>query len=103
MEVPSTDPRDPTPELRLIGSVSSTNTSRRPTSWNSAGGAPALVETIPLPHIRLADFDGNGAVTLSDLMAYLNAFLSGRMDADSNADGVLSISDLMRYLDDWFR
>lgn len=102
MEVPSVDPSDPTPELRLIGTVSSSNTARRPSAWNSAGGLPALTETPPPRHLRRADFDGDGHTTVSDLMAFLSAFFSGRMDADTSGNGTLEIADVMLYLTLWF-
>jgi hypothetical protein len=103
MEVPSTDPNDPTPELRLIGTVSSSNAARRPSAWNDSGGTPQLVESTRVTHIRGGDFDGDGAITLMDLMKFLGAFMSGRMEADSNSNGTLDVNDVFAFVGQWFR
>jgi hypothetical protein len=102
IEVPSTDPIDPTPELRLVGTVSTLTYARRPSSWNRAGGQPALLQAAPAPHLRRADFNGNGRVDSEDLFAYFNAFMAGRLDADASVNGTIEIQDLFDFLNSWF-
>lgn len=102
IEVPSTDPRDPTPELRLIATVSSANSGRRPTAWNHSGGTPQLLEQEMVPHIRPGDFDGNGQKSVSDILGYLGAFFAGRLDADTNMNGVVEAADVIAFIQAWF-
>ncbi len=102
VEKPSTDATDPTPELRVVGTVSTLSYARRPSAWNRAGGVPALTQALPHAHLKKADFDGSGQVTTEDVFAYLAAFLGGRLDADFNPDNVLDAQDLFGYLDAWF-
>jgi hypothetical protein len=102
VEVPSTDPNDATPELRVVGSVSTLSYARRPSAWNHSGGTPALIQAAPPPHLKKSDFDGNGQITTVDLFAFFNAFLSGRMDADVNGDGTLEVQDVFLFLNEWF-
>lgn len=102
IEVPSTDPASTTPELRLVGTVSTTTTARRPSAWNNAGGAPRLWTAGPSTHIRKSDFDGNGQITVSDLFAFFGAFFEQRPEADFNGNGTVDAPDIFRYLEDWF-
>ncbi len=102
VEVPSTDPTDPTPELRVIGSVSSLAYARRPSAWNTSGGTPALVQAVPTVHLKRSDFDGNGLVTTDDVFGFLGAFLGGHLDADIDQNGLLNVQDLFTFLDSWF-
>ncbi len=103
IEVPSTDPTDPTLELRLIGTVSSTNSGRRPSAWNNSGGLPQLVEAAVVPHIHTGDFDGNGVRSVEDVLDYLSAFFGGRADADADGSGTVEVADVLTYVDQWFR
>lgn len=103
IEVPSTDPDDSTPELRLIGTVGSANSGHRPSAWNHAGGVPQLVEPRLLRHIYPGDFDGNGDKTVNDIVAYLSAFFAGQSDSDTNQNGVVEVDDLLSFIQDWFR
>ncbi len=103
IEIPSNDPLDLTPELRLIGTVSSSGTAHRPSAWNNSGGVPLLTEDQSLPHIRPGDFNGDGAVGVDDLLSYLGAFISSRMDADADANGVLAVADVLIYIQEWFK
>ena len=102
IEVPSTDPDDTTPELRLIGTVGSANSGRRPTAWNNSGGVPLLVEPQRVVHIHSGDFDGNGQTGVNDIVGYLSAFFAGRLDADTNQDGVVEVDDLLMFIRNWF-
>lgn len=60
-----------------------------------------------------ADFDGNGAVEISDIFVYLNAWFAGcdgtmsgapcnGADADFDGNGSVEISDIFVYLNAWF-
>ncbi|MEQ8316342.1 MAG: GC-type dockerin domain-anchored protein [Phycisphaerales bacterium] len=49
----------------------------------------------PLP--CLADFDGDGELTVFDFLAYLNAFDAGRTEADLDDDGMLTIFDFLVF------
>lgn len=102
MEVPSADPTDPTPELRLLGSVSTLSYARRPSAWNHSGGVPLMAQAVTTSHIKKSDFDGNGQITTTDVFGFLGAFLGGRLDADANGNGVLDIQDVFLFLDEWF-
>lgn len=102
VEVPSTDPLDPTPELRIIGTVSSANSGRRPSAWNNAGGQPQLVEPARVPHVRPGDFNGDGSKTIDDVLTYLSGFFAGAQDTDANGDGVVEIVDVLYFVQRWF-
>ena len=75
----------------------------RPSAWNNSGGAPLLIESASLAHIRPGDFNGNGTVGVDDLLSFLGAFISSRMDADADANGVLEIADVLIYIQEWFK
>ena len=103
MEVPSNDPLNLTPELRLIGTVSSSGSGRRPSSWNNSGGLPMLVESTSMPHLRAGDFNGDGVVGVDDVVEFLNAFLASHLDADADANGVLEVADVLIFIEEWFK
>jgi hypothetical protein len=50
--------------------------------------------------IYAADTNGDLAVDVFDLLAFLDAWFSGA--ADRNPDGVTDVFDLLDYLDAWF-
>jgi hypothetical protein len=45
-----------------------------------------------------ADFDGNGAVMIQDLLAFLGAYAAGDARADVNLDGLLTVADFLAFL-----
>ncbi len=47
---------------------------------------------------RVADFDGDGVVTFSDVAGFLAAFDAGLPSADINADGILSFRDIADFV-----
>ena len=99
IEIPSTDPSDPTPELRLVATVASTSTALRPTAWNRVGGQPALTQAPPRQNFHsIADFDANGQVSIDDLFQFFNAYFGGRIVADTNKDSYIGIEDLMHFM-----
>lgn len=101
IEVPSTNPRNPEPELRIIGTVSSTTVARRAGTFNMLGGQPALAQAaFPTPEI--ADFNRDNAVILSDLFAFLPRFMEGAPIADVNGNGNVDASDVFAFLNSWF-
>lgn len=49
-----------------------------------------------------ADFNGNQAVTVTDIFGYLTAWFASSIAADFNASGQVTASDLFAYLTAWF-
>lgn len=99
VEVPSTDPADPRPELRLVATVASTATAHRPTAWNRAGGQPVLTQApARQPYYSIADYDANGQVSIDDLFQYINAYFAGNIMADTNRDNYSSVEDLLLFM-----
>ncbi len=45
----------------------------------------------------LADFDGDGELTVFDFLAFLNAFDAGRSEADFDDDGELTLFDFLAF------
>ncbi len=102
IEVPSTDPTDPTPELRLIATVSSPAVGRRPSAWNHCGGLPELTEPAQTQHLKKADFDGDGTIGALDLTGFLSAFLMGSQDASMTSSSSIGVADIYAFLGNWF-
>ncbi len=50
------------------------------------------------PTARSADYNGDGGVTIDDLLEYLGAFNAGVIEADFNGDAGVTIDDLLGYL-----
>jgi hypothetical protein len=100
IEVPSSNPQDPTPELRLVGTVSSPTLARRPSAWNNSGGLPQLLNGTSA-HALKSDFDGDGVVTIQDLLEFLQAFFAGSPDADFNGNGVPDSGDVLAFVAAW--
>lgn len=99
VEVPSADPSDPTPELRLVATVASTSTAHRPGAWNRAGGQPALAQApVRRPHYSVADYDADGSVTVDDLFRYLTGYFMDAPTTDCNRDRRISIEDLLQFV-----
>lgn len=99
IEIPSTDPSDPTPELRLVATVASTSTAHRPSAWNRAGGQPALAQApVRQAYHSTADYDADGTVTIDDLFQFLTAFFTGVVTTDCNQDRASSIEDLLQFM-----
>jgi hypothetical protein len=97
------DLNDPWPELRLVASVSSTQTAMRPAAWNGAGGVPVLAESPLLTSSAKADFDRDGQRTVDDLIAYVESFLRGQAIAAILTPGatVPSSTDLFTFIGWW--
>ncbi|MEK6261882.1 MAG: phosphoesterase [Planctomycetota bacterium] len=51
-----------------------------------------------LRSISRADIDGNGAVALPDLTAFLNAYIAGQVAADIDGNGVLNTLDVGQFV-----
>jgi hypothetical protein len=64
---------------------------------NTACNLPG-VDTQPCCH---ADFDQNGAVTVTDIFAFLNAWFAGDPHADINGGGITT-QDIFDFLNAWF-
>lgn len=48
-----------------------------------------------------ADLDGDGALTLFDVLAFQNAYAAGAGMADFTSDGELSVADYLRFIDNF--
>lgn len=105
MEVPSTDPRYPEPELRLVGVVSTPSLARRPSAWNVYGGTPRIAQPAAPenPVKRVADFNCDKLVNLDDVIWFLGQFNGDSCLADINTDGRISIDDLLSYVQAYFQ
>jgi hypothetical protein len=56
-----------------------------------------------LPEVLVADFNGDGAVSVQDIFDYLAAYFAGAGGGgDWNGDGVVSVQDIFDYLADYF-
>jgi hypothetical protein len=95
VESPGPTPGAPT-ELRVVGIVQSLSMAQKVSAWNAGGGQPPLTDTDPTNCI--GDFDRNGRVSASDLLGFVDAFISG--DSDANVDGRPGITtdDLIVFL-----
>ena len=51
-----------------------------------------------LRSISRADIDGNGLLTMPDMVAFLNAYISGQVAADIDANGVLNSLDVGQFV-----
>ena len=58
--------------------------------------------TFIAPPVCLADFNGNGSVTVQDLFDYLAAWFGHLPIADFNANGSVTVQDLFDFLAAWF-
>ncbi len=50
----------------------------------------------------ICQFDGEGGITILDLLDFLSAWFTSDPAADANADGSTDIIDLLEFLDCWF-
>lgn len=64
-----------------------------------AGELTLVAEGEPAP--CAADFDGDGMVDTRDVLAFLNAWTAGDLDADANGDGVIDTRDVLVFLNLW--
>jgi hypothetical protein len=105
IEVPSTDPAYPQPELRLVGVVSSPGLARRPSAWNNAQGSPRLTQapTSISAIKRMADFNCDNSVNLDDVMWFIGQYTNDTCLADLNHDHDVNIDDLFTYIGAYFR
>lgn len=102
IEVPSGSPDLP-PQIRLVGTMVTTSGAKRPSTWNNAQGVPSLVHGVqPSAATVTADFDADGAVTITDLMSYLNAYFTTSCLADVNMDGEVLPADVFTYVAAFF-
>lgn len=63
------------------------------------GFGPALDDVrVTLVGCCAADFNGDGAVTVQDFLAYLSAYAAGEARADINGDGQVNVQDFLAYL-----
>lgn len=65
-----------------------------------AGDRTVLLTPRPVFRVTEAtgDFDGDGVVSFFDLLAFLNAFSAGSLDADLNGDETLDFFDVQMFL-----
>ena len=63
----------------------------------------ALVVTgeITEPDDCVADFNGDGTVDTTDVLAFLNAWNAGDSSADINGDGEINSQDMLAFLNLW--
>lgn len=93
------DPEDGS-ALRMVGMVTSVTSAQKLAAWNQGGGLPALADTPT--HRCVSDLDGDGRITVSDLLEYVQHYLRG--DASGDVDGWpgLSLNDLFTFLNRYF-
>ena len=92
----SPDPANPL-RLRVFGIVTGAYTAQKISAWNDGGGLPRLADT-PAGTNCLRDFDGDGEITIDDLLIFIQRFLGG--DVSSDVDGVpgITLNDLFTYI-----
>lgn len=95
----SPDPQHPS-TLRVVGMVTSVTSAQKLSAWNQGGGTPELADT-PAPRC-LSDMDGDGVITVSDLLEFVHRYLIG--DGGGDVDGLpgLSVNDLLTFLTRYF-
>lgn len=95
----SPDPQDAS-VLRVVGMVTSVTSAQKLSAWNDGGGEPVLADSAP--RRCLSDLDGDGRITVSDLLEYVQRYLGG--DASVDVDGVpgLTLNDLFTFLSRFF-
>ena len=62
-----------------------------------AGTRMDVIEAAACP----ADFNGDGAVNTMDVLAFLNAWVSGEPGGDFNGDGTINTMDVLAFLNAW--
>ncbi|MBY0262284.1 MAG: hypothetical protein K2Q20_08055, partial [Phycisphaerales bacterium] len=50
----------------------------------------------------LADFNGDGAVAVDDIFAFLSAWFANGPGSDANGDGIRNVTDIFFFLGRWF-
>ncbi len=102
IEVPSNNPVDPEPELRLIGVISTVQTANRPKLWNQAGGTPRLSTTPQLSVTSRGDFNRDGQRSAADIFDIVAGFASQQCISDVNQDGDINAEDVIDFLQLFF-
>jgi hypothetical protein len=105
IEVPSADPSARQPELRLVATVTSPGSGRRPSAFNNAwrNVTPEyLLRQEVSPRAVVADFNADGVVTIDDVFEFIRAFMQGSCLADLNSAGNASLDNLFAFLNAFF-
>jgi hypothetical protein len=75
-------------------------------AWQLPSGAsetvPAAALSPPAVGCCTGDLNGDGAVDVMDLLAYLDLFFQGDALGERTGDGGVDVFDLLAYLDEWF-
>lgn len=66
-------------------------------SFGMFGATLGMAATVPVPDCT-ADANGDGGVTIEDLLLFLQRFDDGSLDADIDLDGGVTIEDLLGFL-----
>lgn len=98
IEIPCPDRTEGTPQLRVVGIVSTTNSAWKLSEWNRNGTADPIEPTLSGCETPLSDNNGDGIVDLSDLVMFLHGWLSAECTADLDESGFIDIADLVLYL-----
>ena len=122
---------DPLPELWLVGVMTSLNLFVPVAEWNAlepnnvgtppptlptpclsseppnrcgpTAGVPMVVRSSPmLTFGGLSDFNRDGLVTISDILAFLDAYFARVCIADVDQSGSVDVHDLFMFLGAWF-
>ena len=92
----SPDPDNPT-RLRVFGIVTSAYSAQKLSVWNAGGGQPRLDDT-PAGRQCVWDFDGDGGITLADLLIFVDRYLVGDPTSDVDGDPGVTPNDLFVYV-----
>ena len=55
-----------------------------------------------LPPCCPSDFNHDGALTVSDIFAFLSAWFANNPNADFNSSGAINVTDIFNFLSAWF-
>jgi ELWxxDGT repeat protein len=71
-------------------------------SAQAAGGGSPSDEELYVVTFCNADFNQNGAIELTDIFAFLNAWFTGDPSADFNQQNGVELGDIFAFLNAWF-
>jgi hypothetical protein len=80
--------------------VTSVTSAQKLSAWNDGGGEPVLADSAP--RRCLSDLDGDGRITVSDLLEYVQRYLSGDVSVDVDGVPGLTLNDLFTFLSRFF-